>query len=238
MENIDISILKEIPSLSERYELIIEPLAPLSMVEEFPGSFYKSLKIPSKKMICGLFENILGWHIDWLDRKSIIIEMEKLRKKQKINFLNQQKGSTYIPLLMEYFEVENEELFDFRKVIFYDDLWSRLYRRSDAVNHAKGTENIDYTIIPMKRLLKRESKNPKKVDNTALDDFFKQNLSKYPMYYTIPTNREYLQIDGIYRIPLLIDKRLANLLNEKLENVNIGYLGNSEGWINVKLERK
>lgn len=39
MENIDISILKEIPSLSERYELIIEPLAPLSMVEEFPGSF-------------------------------------------------------------------------------------------------------------------------------------------------------------------------------------------------------
>ena len=90
----------------------------------------------------------------------------------------------------------------------------------------------------MKRLIKRESKNPKKVDNTALADFFKQNLSKYPMYYTIPTNREYLQIDGIYRIPLLIDKRLANLLNEKLENVNIGYLGNSEGWINVKLEQK
>lgn len=189
-------------------------------------------------MICGLFENILGWHIDWLDRKSIIIEMGKLRKKQKINFFNQQRGSTYIPLLMEYFEVENEELFDFLKVIFYNDLWSRLYRRSDAVNHANGTENIDYTIIPMKRLLKRESKNPKKVDNTALADFFKQNLSKYPMYYTIPTNREYLQIDGIYRIPLLIDKRLANLLNEKLENVNIGYLGNSEGWINVKLEQK
>lgn len=238
MDTVDITILQNAPNLTEKFDLIIEPLAPLSMVEEFPGSFYKSLKVPNKKMICGLFENILGWHIDWLDRKSIIKEMGRLRKKQKVNFINRQRGSTYIPLLMEYFEVENEELIDFRKVIFYNDLWSRLYRRSDAVNHANGTENIDYTIIPMKRLLKRDSKNPKKVDKTALADFFKQYLYKYPMYYTIPTYREYLQIDGIYRIPMLIDKQLANLLNEKLKNVNIGYLGNSEGWINVKLEHK
>lgn len=238
METVDITILQNVPNLTEKYDLIIEPLAPLSMVDEFPGSFYKSQKAPNKKMICGLFENILGWHIDWLDRKFIIKEMRKLRKKQKVNFFNQQKRSTYVPLLMEFFEMENEGTIDFQKVIFYNDLWSRLYRRSDAVNHANGTENIDYTIIPMKRLLKRDSKNSKKVDNTALTDFFKQFLSQYPMYYTIPTYRECLQINGIYRIPLLMDKQLANLLNEKLKNVNIGYLGNSEGWINIKLEHK
>lgn len=238
MENIDITILREIPNLTEKCDLIIEPLAPLSMVEEFPGSFYKSLKIPSKKMICGLFENILGWHIDWQDRKSIVKEIGKLRKRQQTNFSNQQKGSTYIPLLMEYFEIRDEKLSNFQNIIFYNDLWSRLYRRSDAVNHANGTENIDYTIIPIKRSLKRDNKNPKKIDNTALTDFFKSHLSEYPMYYTIPTYREYLQTDGIYRISLLMDKRLVKLLEEKLNNINIGYLGNSEGWINVKLEQK
>ena len=107
MGNIDITILKEIPNLTEKYDLIIEPLAPLSMVEEFPGSFYKTLKSPSKKMICGLFENILGWHLGWQDRKQIMDDIKKIRKKQKVKFESMQNGSTYIPLLMEYFEIED-----------------------------------------------------------------------------------------------------------------------------------
>ena len=49
------------PELDKRVVLAVRPLAPLSMVDELPGSFYKTLKHPSKKMICGLFENMLGW---------------------------------------------------------------------------------------------------------------------------------------------------------------------------------
>ena len=72
MNNIDISILKEKPLLDMKVQLIIEPLAPLSMVAELPGSYYKSLMHPSKKMICGLFENILGWHFDINTRMAIL----------------------------------------------------------------------------------------------------------------------------------------------------------------------
>jgi CRISPR-associated protein Cas5 len=73
MKSIDLSILKKIPDLSKEAILEIQPLAPLSMVSELPGSYYKTLKTPDKKMICGMFENILGWHIDLADRKLISV---------------------------------------------------------------------------------------------------------------------------------------------------------------------
>lgn len=234
MENIDITILKEIPNLTEKCDLIIEPLAPLSMVEEFPGSFYKSLKIPSKKMICGLLENILGWHISWKDRKSIIKDLKAIRKKQKVNFNDIQIGSTYIPLLMEYFEIESKNVEDIKGFLFYKDLWNRLHSRPDDIIHAKGTNNIDYTLIPIKPPLKCDDNNLK--ENFKI--FFKDNFSKYPLFYASPAYREYLHIKGVYHFVLSIDKHLIPLLMEKLQKSNIGYLGNNEGWVNIKLEKK
>ena len=82
MEKIDLSILKKIPELNTKVILEIEPRAPLSMVSELPGSYYKTLKVPDKKMLCGLFENLLGWHIDLADRKEITKDLSKLREKQ------------------------------------------------------------------------------------------------------------------------------------------------------------
>lgn len=234
MDNIDIAILKEIPNLTEKYDLIIEPLAPLSMVEEFPGSFYKSLKFPSKKMICGLFENILGWHLGLHDRKLIIDDIKKIRKKQKIKFDSMQNGSTYIPLLMEYFEIKDRSIKNFRGTVFYKDFWRRLHSRPDAVSHAKGTENIDYTIIPIKRELKNDNK---KIDDKDLEQFFKAHFSQYPLFYSTPTYREYLYINGVYCCSMMMDRILANLLTERLLKVNAGFLGNSEGWINIKLKK-
>ena len=69
--NLDLSVLSELPKLTEKVTLGIQPLAPLSMVSEMPGSYYKSMRFPNQKMICGLFENILGWHIDLPLRISI-----------------------------------------------------------------------------------------------------------------------------------------------------------------------
>ena len=56
--NIDLSILKKLPELQTQAVLTIRPLAPLSMVSELPGSFYKTMKFPSKKMLCGLFDRV------------------------------------------------------------------------------------------------------------------------------------------------------------------------------------
>lgn len=236
MENLDLSILEKAPEPNLKVILEIEPLAPLSMVSELPGSYYKTLKSPDKKMLCGLFENILGWHIDLADRKSIIKELIKLRniqgkKNPQVKFIDKTKGSTFSPLLMDYFEIILSVIPETR---FYDDLWSKAYRRSDAVVHPKGTFNLSYNLISLKRELKRSEKNPKQIDDTTLEKFFKDNIEQYPLYYSTPTTREYVFAKGKYEIQIKIDSDLYNILLNRLLSENIGYLGNSEGWVDIK----
>jgi CRISPR-associated protein Cas5 len=236
MHNLNLSILEKIPEPNLKVILEIEPLAPLSMVSELPGSYYKTLKSPDKKMLCGLFENILGWHIDLADRKAIIKELTELRKNQskknlQLQFLDKTKGSTYCPLLMDYFDIT---LYVIPALWFYDDLWSKAYRRSDADVHPRGTFNLDYRIIPLKRQQPRDKDKPQIIDKSALFDFFKENINSYPLYYSTPTSREYVFTNDKYQIQIAIDPVLYKMLCERLLLENMGYLGNSEGWINLK----
>jgi CRISPR-associated protein Cas5 len=250
--DLDISILQKQPNLDCNVILEIEPLAPLSMVSELPGSYYKTLKIPDKKMLCGLFENLLGWHIDLADRKAILKEIKQLRdkwiKQQKkkhntffntaaIPFTDYSKGSTYMPLLMDYFEIQNVQP-DISRVIFYDDLWSKAYRRADAVNHPKGTFNISYELLADKRNLKRSEKNANQVDDKALETFFKENITKYPLYYSTPASREYVAMDGKFITFINMDSELYAMLTEKVISENLCYLGNSEGWVDLKFKKQ
>ena len=148
--NIDLSILRKLPELQKQAVLTIRPLAPLSMVSELPGSFYKTMKYPSKKMLCGLFENMLGWHFDNKLRLEIFKDMAKVRKKQKIELKKEQfkQGSTYLPLLMEYFDIsETISLKEFKSMFNYSDLWNRGYRRSDSNKHLNGCRNIDVSLV-------------------------------------------------------------------------------------------
>lgn len=68
---IDLNILFQKPVLDLKVTLEILPLAPLSMVSDIPGTYYKSQEIPDKYKLCGLFENILGWHFGKNDRMAI-----------------------------------------------------------------------------------------------------------------------------------------------------------------------
>jgi CRISPR-associated protein Cas5 len=222
------------------------------MVSELPGSYYKTLKLPDKKMLCGLIENTLGWHIDLADRKKIFDEMSKLRKKQikqktgqtkslfdsdeiTIQHTDYSKGSTFLPLLMDYFNIQEVKPI-MTKVLFYDDLWNKAYRRADAVVHPKGTCNISYDLLVDKRMLKRSNKNPKQVDDKALEEFFKNNIENFPLYYSTPTTREYISMVGKYEVQMTIDADLKAMLQENVLAKNIGYLGNSEGWVNLKFK--
>ncbi len=242
MNRVDIKILKEPPKITEKVILEIEPLAPLSMVSDLPGSFYKSLKSPNKKMICGLFENILGWHIDIADRKIIQKDLIKERQKGikdknkkkeiKTHIESFQSGSTYIPLLYEYFEVGLPVL---PEMISYNDLWSKAYRRSDADVHPKGTVNISYELIPEKRRRPRDEKNPKKIAAIELFDIYKNNNGAFPLYYSTPVNREYVYCTGKILVGIDINTKLLKLLKEVLKKNNACYLGNSEGWINLEI---
>lgn len=232
-DSLDITLLKKIPELNRNIILEIEPLAPLSMVSELPGSYYKTLKAPSKKMLCGLFENILEWHFDAADRKEIFKELKKLRRKQNVILPGESQGSTYLPLLMEYFEIG---LTMFPSPIHFDDYWSRAFRRADAIVHPKGTFNMSYELISEKRSLPRNEKKPKQVEDKSLEVFFIENKDRFPLYYSSPTGREYIQIDGEYQFKIDIDNVLYQMLINKLLYVNIGYLGNSEGWVNIKIK--
>jgi len=236
MQDLDLSILEKIPEPKLKVILEIEPLAPLSMVSELPGSYYKTLRSPNKKMLCGLFENILGWHLSLAHRKEIIKELTKSRKKHakknpQFEFIDKTKGSTYSPLLMDYFEIILSVI---PAIGFFDDLWNKAYRRSDAIVHPKGTFNVSYELIPLKRELKISEKNPNQIDDSNLEKFFKDNIEQFPQYYSTPTTREYVFASGTYRIQLIIDHDLYKLLKEQLFSQNLGFLGTSEGWVNLK----
>ena len=86
---IDISLLFEEPKFDAIVILTIQPLAPLSMVNNLPGSYYKTESIPTKFMLSGLFENLLGWHFSKEDRMKIFREMKKVHKNVVIPILNQ-----------------------------------------------------------------------------------------------------------------------------------------------------
>ena len=238
--NIDLSILKKLPELKTQAVLSIRPLAPLSMVSELPGSFYNTMKYPSKKMLCGLFENMLGWHFDNKLRLEIFKHMVKIRKKQKIELKKEQfkQGSTYLPLLMEYFDISgNISLKEFKSMFNYSDLWNRGYRRPESNIHLNGCRNIDVSLVAERYNLftKWNDLASKKESNSKKDEWVKNNIGKIPCFYTSPTPREYICLDAVMEIPITMDIMLAEKLLTKNRISNICYLGNSEGWVNVEI---
>ena len=230
--SIDLTILKRIPNLSESAILEITPLAPLSMVSEYPGAFYKTLSTPSKNMLCGLLENLLGWHFSDKVRKEIFSDYKKSRAKQKIkiNESDYKNGSTYLPLLNDYFEIAgNTQYEDFKGISFYVDYWSRYYRRGDSSKHLNGCRNISIDIIAEKHLVFKSA------TKEAKEDWFKRNKGSVPLFYTTPTKREYVNIDAKITIPLTIDPDLLSLILNTSDN--LGYLGNNEGWIHFTIRQ-
>lgn len=238
MEVVDLTLLEKVPELNKSVILEIQPLAPLSMVDELPGSFYKTMKSPSKKMLSGLFENILEWHIDAADRKQVVNEIKKLRKKQKLEFPEYNSGSNYIPLLMEYFEIRLPLLPTITN--HYDDLWTRAFRRTDSFRHTNNSRYMEAGFVEKWRDIKKSVSTNEKRSNTEknalLDRLFKRYQNYFPMYYGTPTIREYIFLNGNYQIKLSIDRNLYELLKFKLSEANLTYLGSSEGWINVEFK--
>lgn len=238
--NIDLSILKKLPELQKQAVLTIRPLAPLSMVSELPGSFYKTMKYPSKKMLCGLFENMLGWHFDNKLRLEIFKDMVKARKKQKIDLKKEQfiHGSTYLPLLIDYFDISrNISLKEFKSIFNFSDLWNKGYRRSDSNKHMNGCRNIDISLVAERyNLFTNWKVLPSKESESKKDEWFKNNIGKIPCFYTSPTPREYICLDAVMEIPLMLDVNFAELLLAEAKISNICYLGNSEGWVNIKIK--
>jgi CRISPR-associated protein Cas5 len=143
---------------------------------------------------------------------------------------------------MDYFDLADDiKIDDFREINYFDDLWSRSYRRADSSKHINGCRYMDATMVDkwnrIKDLVEKDEKRKSKDKNSLLDKLFNRYIGKFPQYYSTPTVREYVDFNGVYLVPLKMDKSLYDMLSYEISNNNIGYLGNSEGWVNLKLTR-
>lgn len=226
----DIQLLFEKPDLGKEVKLTIEPLAPLSIVNSLPGSYYKSQNKPTKANLCGIFENILGWHIGRRERSAILKKMKSIyRKKYKMKDIETVTSEVdYNSLLGHLFQIELELLPIMKSR--YDDVWKQQLKHDDA-RHLKGTPNISQPLISQKKLLPTDDNG--KISDSTYSDFLKKNIQQFPMYYTSPTPREFIVLKGSYQYKLLMTNHLFEALKVAIAENNIAYLGTSEGWINL-----
>ena len=233
--HVDLSILSKEPTRERQVILTIEPLAPLSIVSTLPGSYYKSLDKPTKANLCGMFENVLGWHIEVKHRNAILKKMKQDYKKSHniTDFEKETSAVGYTSLLGHLFEIEC--FFVPAIVTRYDDYWTQHLKHDDA-RHLKGTANLSYRLISEKRQLPTDNKG--KVSDVTFGKFLKEkeNYSGFPMYYSSPTPREFIVVQGNYQIKLSINSYLLEGLKQSLTENNLAYLGTSEGWVDLSIK--
>lgn len=257
----DIRLLFQEPQKEIKAKLTIVPLAPLSMVSDIPGTYYKTQEVPDKFKLCGLFENILGWHFSKNDREKISKKIKEFYTKKLKNkdYQINRSNSSFLPLLFNFFDLG--VVFK-QPSINYNDLWKRAFSRMDADVHPKGTPNLDYETLKKKNwITEKENEQAqikeqiKQLDKDSEKDkinelkskllpsstspllaFFQENKKAYPLYYTSPTLREYIDHSGPIQIGLDMDKNLFALLIESLIENSTAYLGNNEGWVEINLE--
>lgn len=222
--------------------LILQPLAPYSMVDEVPGSYYKTLTAPSKYQLCGLFENTLGLHLSLRDRERIFKDVAKTYEKkqkgrEKAKFEKAYSKSGYLPLFYHLFDIS---LTLVPPVIHIDDLWKKAFRRTDAGDnpvHANGSMNQDIEVVRRKRLIERDPEKPDRPTKKALGDLFTAQIGSFPLYYSTLATREYLITNGSYVLKLDMSIGLLQRLEEALITNNLAYLGTNDGWVDIQIDR-
>lgn len=214
---LDLSFLLQPPEFSVRAMLVIDALAPLSMVVSMPGKYYRSQPQPSHEMLYGTLENALGWHVSVKERNEI-----KNRLQSKYGAVKQ-SGIGFISLLQFHLRFSIEVV---PPLMHYDDLWSQHLKHTDK-RHIDGSRNHDYRVIPILNEIKagtREMNAP-------------EIIKYFPQYYVSPTPREYVIASGSYKYLIETSAELNTLLAEAIANPAAPlYLGSNDGWVDIAWE--
>lgn len=239
MTKVNISVLFERPDPVIRSLLTITPLAPLSMVVSLPGSYYRTQSEPSKQMIYGLLENLLGWHFSDSLRKEIIKGLgihykKKLKLSENAVGDFEPSGSKYTALLQKHLLIEKPP-FDYKpSTMSYDDYWTQHLKDVDQ-RHAKGNRNYDYRLS---KSIDTIYEQPKDQQDSMWASLFKEKGDQFPAYYQKPTKREFVVVTGDFRYSLLVQESLLRLLEDAVADaVAPTYLGTNEGWVDLNLRR-
>lgn len=255
--------LKElfVPNFSEKGKLTVMPLAPLSMVAGLSGSYYRTLRSPSKHMICGLLENLLDLHFDKKSRKQMLNALAKHLKKEFSYELDKSEceaASGFISLLYPFIELGVVKV---PETLTYDDLWTQHLKHNDK-RHVDGIRNTDHRIygkvgnkIQFYNAEINASKTEEERKNIEKDlnqEILKLKVSelkggKSPNFYQSPKRRQYIAFKGngksesiinSYSIPITTNPALLKAVQEAVKENNMAYLGNSEGWVHLEIEKK
>lgn len=266
MNKIPLDFYLEPPELTATGTLTLDALAPLSMVDSQPGTYFRTADHPSNQMVYGLLENALGWHFPDKTRKEILKELAKRAKKiyrkdekyQDSPWLSgkpqEVAGSNYFSLLQYHLELDIKR--PLPEVLAYDDLWS-MHLRDRGMNYVGGSRNYDDRLERLISRLRNSSKEEKTdkfelgdrtgFEKIPLDQVYTTDVRKihtlsiregYPMYYVSPKKRGFVVPDNPYQFSVRITKTLANLFDHHLQNPQApAYLGTSEGWTELKWNR-
>ncbi|HRD82768.1 MAG TPA: type I-PGING CRISPR-associated protein Cas5p [Saprospiraceae bacterium] len=238
--NTDLSTLFSTSEKTAELKLQIELLTPISMVTQLPGSYYRSVRKPDKLQLCGLFENMMGIHIGHLGRKAIFKDIQKdWKKRLGVEVISSFSGSGYQPLLHLLFDMDDS--FIAPNLSSFDDMWKKSMRRTDDKAHPAGTPNLDYRLLPEKRRL--AGGNHAQISNDDLTKLFKDNLDKFPFFYTTLASREYVtpadskgdSLSRSFILRLHCTPAFAGALRQAINSSSSAYLGHSESWVELKL---
>lgn len=179
MENTktDFSFFLEPPDLKTKAKMEITALAPLSMISEQPGSYFRSELRPTESMLFGMLENALGWHffddakknnIRTIILKGLVKQAKKVNRKNKdwenhpwLSGKFKESESKFKSILQYHVSFHLKEMPELEMT--YDDLWS-MANRTEADSFIGGSRNYDFKLESLINLSKRgdTSKPPNK----------------------------------------------------------------------------
>lgn len=145
MQTHDLSFLFEPAELDTPLACHIEALAPLSITPGLGGNYFRSESGPTHHQLCGLLENLLGWHFYDDARKNILKALKKAKpwkKWFKENKAQLASGSGYQPLLGHLVQIEQRQI---PPLLRFDDCWTMLQKHKD-VRHFDGSRNNDWRV--------------------------------------------------------------------------------------------
>ncbi|MCA0270322.1 MAG: hypothetical protein LCH53_14050 [Bacteroidetes bacterium] len=253
----DLSFYLDPPDLTARGVLVLDALAPLSMVAELPGHYFRSQPSPTPAMLYGMLENALGWHFDEATRREALKALAKEAKKRHkkgpwaehpwLSGKPPEPPSGYVPLLAFHVAFGPPSL---PSLMTYDDLWSQNLHDPASQNFFGGSRHYDgalediITRSVQKDVVFGDRAGFETVEMDRLDQAasgaqlnFKSVRPAFPAYYASPKKREYVVPDGVYRIPVRTTPRLAERLADALDRPLAPlYAGSNDGWVDASWE--
>lgn len=238
----DLSCLLKQPVFDTKALLYIEALAPLSIVTSMSGKYYRCQPEPTKEMLCGMFENALGWHFGEQERTELL---KKMRQRLRIQEAAYATRVGFKSLLQFHVRFETQVV---PPLLAYDDYWSQ-HLRETGKSFVGGSRTYDYRAIPIMNAIRREQvtvndranadRNPYKLHNFHPDDLVHLNVLRpyFPQYYSSPKLRGYVIPLGTYQYKVETSTELANTLSSALLSPAAPlYIGSNDGWVDVHWE--